>query len=69
MKAVLVFIGKTFNFNVLGLFIISSIFLLFVDSTNYKKMNYVRESRFCKITGYVYLILGFGLFIAAKFIK
>jgi hypothetical protein len=69
MEAVLSFINRTFNINVLVLFLIASIFLLFIDAPNYKKTNYVRESRFCKAMGYIYIILGLGLYIAARLIR
>jgi hypothetical protein len=69
IEALLLFIDRTFNINVLVLFLLASIFLIFIDAPNYKKTNYVRESRFCKAAGYIYIILGFGLFIAARLIR
>lgn len=69
MKSVLVFINRTFNINVLVLFLFAAIFLLFIDAPEYKKTNNMRESRFSKAVGYIYIIAGIGLYIAARLIK
>ena len=69
MQGILEFISDTFDINVLALFIISSIILIFFDSQDYKKQGKKREYKFSKFFGYLYMGLGFALYIAAKLIR
>lgn len=69
MNAVLEFIHGTFDLNVLVLFLISALMLIFVDAKAYKKDGLKKEYRFARFFGFLYLILGFVLYFAAKLIK
>jgi hypothetical protein len=69
VKSVLLFITRTFNINVLALFLLAAVFLIFIDAPEYKKTNYIRESRFSKAAGYIYIIIGVVLYITARLIK
>ncbi|SKA76274.1 hypothetical protein SAMN05443428_101170 [Caloramator quimbayensis] len=69
MEVILKFIVDTFDLTVYILFIISSMFLIFIDCREYKKMKLNREYKFARNTAIVYLILGTILYIAARYIK
>lgn len=68
MRGLLVFIVDTFDLNVLILFLISSIFLVF-DTKDYKKRGLVKEYRFSRFFGYFYIIIGMILYVMSKYIR
>lgn len=69
MKNVLKFIMETFDLNVLALFLISGIFLLYFDSNEYKKNNLMKEYRFSMFFGYLYIVIGIVMFVIARYIR
>lgn len=69
MNAVLEFIHSTFDLNVLALFLISSIILVFIDAKAYKKDGLKKEYKFARFFGYFYLVIGFVLYFTAILIK
>lgn len=68
MKELLVFIVEIFDFNVLILFLISSIFLAF-DAKEFKKRGLLKEYRFSRFFGYFYIIIGMILYAMSKYIR
>lgn len=69
MQYILRFIANTFDFNVLCLFLISSIFLIYIDGRNFKKLEWIKEYKFSIYAGYFYFAAGLILFIMARYIR
>jgi hypothetical protein len=69
MRAVLRYIAETFDFNVLILFYISSAFLLYFDVKELKEKELKKEYKFSKFFGYLFIISGTALYIAARLIR
>lgn len=69
MEGVLRFISDVFDINVLGLFIISSLFLLLMDAKEYKKAGDKKEYKFTRFFGYFYIVIGLALYVAARLIR
>ena len=69
MNWIIKFIINYFNLTVLSLFLISSLFLIFLDSKEYKKEELKKEYTFSKVIGYIYIIGGLAAFIVANYIK
>ncbi len=69
MEAVLKFIVKYVDINVLALFLIASIFLLYIDAKGYKKSGLNREYRMSRVFGYIYIVLGIVLFAIARYVR
>lgn len=65
---ILQFIKKYFDIDLLSIILLSSIFLLFVDAKEYKEKNYIREYKFSKLLGYLYIIGGVILFIIGSYV-
>lgn len=63
------FITNNFNLMVLCLFMISSLFLILLDSKEYKKEGLKTEYTFSKIIGYSYIVGGLAVYILANYIK
>lgn len=69
MQYILKFIANTFDLNVLGLFLISSIFLIYVDGRDFKKLELYKEYKLSVYAGYLYIAAGIILFIMARYIR
>jgi hypothetical protein len=69
MENILRFIADVFDINVLALFIISSLFLLFMDAKEYKEQGNKKEYKFSRFFGYFYIVVGLALYVAAGFIR
>jgi hypothetical protein len=69
MKAVLTFIKTYFNFNILVLFLISSLFLLLFDYKEYKAKGLTRENKFSLWIGIVYIVGSLVVYCIGKFVN
>lgn len=69
MVMILKFISDIFDLNVLILFLISSMFLLLLDTREYKKGGFKREYKTAKFFGYFYIAAGIIFYVVAKNIK
>jgi hypothetical protein len=69
MNAVLSFLVNTFDVNVMILFIISGLFLIFLDSKEYKKDGFKKEYKFARFFGIFYIVAGIILYTATRFIR
>lgn len=61
--------AEIFDINVMVLFLIAAAFLLYPDAASFKKQGLQKEYKLAKIMGYVYIVLGIGLYTIARFIK
>jgi hypothetical protein len=69
MEGILRFLQNYFNFNVLILFLISSLFLILVDCKEYKKNGLKKEYKFSLYTGIIYIAVGFAVYGFSRFIR
>lgn len=69
MNAILKYIADTFDLNVLSLFLISSVFLLLIDSKEYKKKGLKKEYKFARFFGFFFIGFGLVMYIFARSIK
>jgi hypothetical protein len=69
IKEILKFIVTYFNINVLVLCLVSSFFLINIDSKEYKRDGFKQENKFSITTAFVYIIGGFVIYISSLFIR
>jgi hypothetical protein len=69
MMSILKFISDKFDINVLGLFIISSLFLLFMDSKEFKEGNFTREYKTARFFGFFNIGFGLVMYILGRIIR
>jgi hypothetical protein len=68
LDTVIKFLKEYFNINILVLFFISSWFLLYFDSKEFKKKNMQREYKFSLYIGIGYIVISLGIYGFIKFI-
>lgn len=69
MQSILKAISNIFDFNEMFLFIVAAVFLLFADAPSFKKQNLQKEYKLAKIIGYVYIVVGIGIYVVARYIR
>lgn len=68
MNTILYYIKARFGGNMLGIFILTGLFILLRDVALLKKRQLVRESLIAKVLGYLYIFGSIALFIVARII-
>lgn len=68
LDKIIIFLKQYFNMNMLLLFLISSFFLIYFDSKDFKKKNMENEYKFSLYVGIAYIVGGLGIYIFANFI-
>lgn len=69
MEWIMHFFKDMYDFNVLVLFLISSYILVFIDSKALRRKCLKKESKLSKAAGFIYAVLGIGLYITSLIIK
>lgn len=69
MKSLLSTFADIFDVNVMALFFIAAIFLLFLDCKSFKRQNLEKEYKLAKFFGYGYIATGIILYTLARFIR
>lgn len=69
MQNILKILTNIFDFNEMFLFIIAAVFLLFADAPSFKKQNFQKEYKLAKILGYVYIVVGVGMYVISRYIR
>jgi hypothetical protein len=68
LDKIITFLKEYFNINILVLFFVSSFFLLYFDSREFKKKSMQRDYKFSLYIGIAYIIGGLGIYLLTKFI-
>lgn len=68
MNTVSNFLSDMIDFNMIALFFISAVMLIFLDAKKFEKEGLQREFKFSKFMGYIYAAIGVGLYIISRFI-
>ena len=69
MRTILTYLTMNFRLEAAILFLISGIVLVFIDSKEYKKQEYMRDYKFAKYIGYFYMIGSVTLYTILRYVR